>query len=233
LSRGAAASTGDIQAAVFDAYGTLFDVASAAAALAPELGAKAPALTQLWRQKQLEYSWLRTLMGAHADFWRVTADALDYAIEKLGLPIGYRPRLLELYFRLAPYPDARALIELCRSRGLKTAILSNGTPEMLNAAVAGADFTGLFDAVLSIEALGLFKPRPEVYRLAVERLEVPADRILFVSANGWDVAGAAHFGFHAVWINRARDPVDRLPALPLAIVGSLAELPLAVGLPGA
>ncbi len=233
MSRGAAASAGDIRAAVFDAYGTLFDVASAAAALAPELGDKAPALSQLWRQKQLEYSWLRTLMGAHADFWRVTADALDYAIEKLALPLGFRPRLLELYFRLAPYPDARALLELCRSRGLKTAILSNGSPEMLNAAVAGADFTSLLDAVLSIEEIGMFKPRPEVYRLAVERLGTPATQVLFVSANGWDVAGAAHFGFHAVWINRARDPVDRLPALPLAIIGSLAELPLAVGLPGA
>jgi 2-haloacid dehalogenase len=233
LSCGAAASAGDIEAAVFDAYGTLFDVAAAAAALAPDLGDQAAALSRLWRQKQLEYSWLRTLMGAHADFWRVTADALDYAIEKLDLPLGLRPRLLELYFRLAPYPDARPLLELCRRRGLKTAILSNGSPEMLNAAVAGADFTALLDAVLSIEAVGMFKPRPEVYRLATERLGVAANRVLFVSANGWDVAGAGHFGFHAVWINRASDPVDRLPALPLAIVGSLAELPLAVGLPGA
>jgi 2-haloacid dehalogenase len=233
LSRGTAASAGDIEAAVFDAYGTLFDVAAAATALAPDLGDKAAALSQLWRQKQLEYSWLRTLMGAHVDFWRVTADALDYAIEKLDLPLGLRSRLLELYFRLTPYPDARALLELCRERGLKTAILSNGSPEMLNAAVAGADFTALLDAVLSVEAIGMFKPRPEVYRLAVERLGVTANRVLFVSANGWDVAGAAHFGFHAVWINRGRDPVDRLPALPLAIVGSLAELPLAVGLPGA
>lgn len=229
----AAGAAGEVRAAVFDAYGTLFDVTSAAATLAPEIGDKAPDLSRLWRQKQLEYSWLRTLMGAHADFWRVTADALDYAIERLALPIGLRPRLLELYFRLAPYPDARPLLELCRARGLKTAILSNGSPEMLNAAVGGANFTALFDALLSVEAIGMFKPRAEVYQMAVDRLGVAAGQILFVSANGWDVAGAAHFGFHAVWINRNGDPVDRLPALPLAIVGSLAELPLAVGLPGA
>jgi 2-haloacid dehalogenase len=233
LTARAAGVAQGVRAAVFDAYGTLFDVASAAAALAPEIGDKAPALGQLWRQKQLEYSWLRTLMGAHADFWRVTADALDYAMERLALPIGLRPRLLELYFRLAPYPDARPLLELCRARGLRTAILSNGSPEMLNAAVAAAEFTRLLDAVLSVEEIGLFKPRPEVYRLAVDRLGVSAGEVLFVSANGWDIAGAAHFGFHAVWINRAGDPVDRLPALPLAMVGSLAELPLAVGLPGA
>jgi len=231
LTAGASGAAGGIEAAVFDAYGTLFDVASAAAALAPELGDRADTLARLWRQKQLEYSWLRTLMGAHADFWRVTADALDFAIEKLELPLGVRPRLLELYFRLAPYPDARSLVELCRARRLKTAILSNGSPEMLNAAVAAAGFESLFDALLSVEDVGLYKPRAEVYRLATTRLGVAAERVLFVSANGWDVAGAAHFGFHAVWINRAGDPVDRLPALPLAIVGSLAELPRAIGLP--
>lgn len=219
-------------AAVFDAYGTLFDVAAAAASLAPELGPKAGLLAELWRRKQLEYSWLRTLMGRHADFWQVTADALDFTIEKLQLPIALRPRLLELYFRLPPYPDARPLLEHCRAQGLKTAILSNGSPEMLNAAIAHAGFTALFDAVLSVEAVGRFKPRPEVYRLAVEHLGVPANRTVFVSANGWDVAGAAAFGFAAVWINRAGDPVDRLPALPIAIVGSLAELPRVVALAG-
>ncbi|MGD9741863.1 MAG: haloacid dehalogenase type II [Dongiaceae bacterium] len=219
-----------VGAVVFDAYGTLFDVNAAAATLAPEIGPEAAALAELWRRKQLEYSWLRTLMGRHSDFWQVTADALDFAMEKLRLPIGVRPRLLELYFRLPPFADARPLLERCRRQGLKLAILSNGAPEMLNAAITHAGLTEFFDAVLSVEAVGLFKPRPEVYRLAVEHLGVPASRTVFVSANGWDVAGAAAFGFAAVWINRAGEPLERLPALPIAIVASLAELPQAVAL---
>ena len=213
-----------VRAIVFDAYGTLFDVASAAARQRDVLGERHVALSRLWRQKQLEYTWLRTLMGRHADFRQVTADALDYALEALSLPAELRDRLLEIYMRLDAYADARPTLERLRERGLRTAILSNGTPSMLAAAVESAKLDALLDPLLSVESVGLFKPVPAVYQLAVDRLGIEAARIGFVSANGWDAAGAAAFGFRTVWVNRERLPVDRLPGRPLAQVSQLAEL---------
>jgi 2-haloacid dehalogenase len=213
-----------VRAFVFDAYGTLFDVASAAARHRDSLGDKHAALSQLWRQKQLEYTWLRTLMGRHADFAAVTADALDYALEALALPTAMRARLLEIYLRLDAYPDASATLSALRERGLKTAILSNGTPSMLETIVKEAKLEHHFDALLSIESVGRYKPVPTVYQLAVDRLGVEADRIGFVSANGWDAAGASAFGFRTVWVNRANAPLERLPAKPLAQIRQLAEL---------
>jgi len=213
-----------VRAIVFDAYGTLFDVASAAARQRDVLGERHVALSRLWRQKQLEYTWLRTLMGRHADFRQVTADALDYALEALVLPAELRDRLLDIYLRLDAYPDARPALEQLRERGLRTAILSNGTPEMLTATVANAKLDALLEPVLSVESVGLFKPVPAVYQLAVDRLGLETAQIGFVSANGWDAAGAAAFGFRTVWINREGVPVDRLPGRPLAQVGQLAEL---------
>ena len=186
----------DIAACVFDAYGTLFDVHSAVAHGGAALGDKAAAVSALWRQKQLEYTWLRSLMGAHADFRRVTEDGLDYALAAHGVEDeALKARLMDLYLTLDAYPDAAACLEALRAGGLKTAILSNGEPEMLRAAVASAGLTNLFDAVLSIEEVDIFKPDPRTYQLAVDRLEVPAERICFVSTNAWDAAGAAYFGF--------------------------------------
>ena len=186
----------DIAACVFDAYGTLFDVHSAVAYGGAALGDKAAAVSALWRQKQLEYTWLRSLMGAHADFRHVTEDGLDYALAAHSVEDeALKARLMDLYLTLDAYPDAAACLEALRAGGLKTAILSNGEPEMLRAAVASAGLTNLFDAVLSIEEVGIFKPDPRTYQLAVDRLEVPAERICFVSTNAWDAAGAAYFGF--------------------------------------
>jgi 2-haloacid dehalogenase len=220
-----------VRALVFDAYGTLFDVASAAARHRDVLGERHVALSRLWRQKQLEYTWLRTLMGRHADFRQVTADALDYALEALALPAELRERLLDIYLRLDAYPDARPTLQRLRERGLRTAILSNGSPDMLATAVESAKLGALLDEVLSVESLGLYKPAPAVYRLAVDRLGVEAAHIGFISANGWDAAGAASFGFRTVWVNREAAPTDRLPGKPLVQIRQLAELPDLLGAP--
>jgi 2-haloacid dehalogenase len=230
VTAAAAAPLEPVRAFVFDAYGTLFDVASAAARHRETLGDRHVALSQLWRQKQLEYTWLRTLMGRHADFAEVTADALDYALEALTLPTELRDRLLEIYLRLDAYPDAAPTLTRLRERGLKIAILSNGTPSMLEAIVKQAQLERLFDELLSIESVGSFKPVPAVYQLAVDRLGVEAARIGFVSANGWDAAGASAFGFRTVWVNRTGAPVDRLPARPHAQIRQLAELHHLLGL---
>jgi 2-haloacid dehalogenase len=218
-----------IDAVVFDAYGTLFDVNSAAARWREALGPQADAFSATWRRKQLEYSWLRSLMGAHADFWQVTMEALDFACERHGIAdAALRQRLLETYRELSAYPEAPAMLRAIRGAGFKAAILSNGAPDMLQAAVDAADLAAQFDALLSVEAVGIFKPHPSVYRLAVERLGVTAGRICFVSSNGWDIAGAAQFGFRAVWVNRAREPRERLPAGPEIELGDLAALPQCV-----
>lgn len=221
-----------IDACVFDAYGTLFDVSAAAARCRGEIGESWERLSALWRQKQVEYTWLRSLMGAHADFWQVTSDALDHALASLPPDVAGKPasdalhaRLMEVYRELDAYPDAATTLQQLRDQGFRTAILSNGTPAMLEAAVMKARLAGLLDAVLSIEAAGIYKPHPSVYRLAVDRLHVEARRICFVTANGWDAAGAAQFGFRVAWINRLRQPRERLPAGPEIEIAALAELP--------
>jgi 2-haloacid dehalogenase len=218
-----------IDAIVFDAYGTLFDVNSAAARWREALGPQAEAFSATWRRKQLEYSWLRSLMGAHADFWQVTTEALDFACERHAIAdASLRQRLLETYRELSAYPEVPAMLRAIRSAGFKTAILSNGAPAMLQAAVEAAGLATQFDALLSVETVGIFKPHPSVYRLAVERLGAAAKRICFVSSNGWDIAGAAQFGFRAVWVNRAREPRARLPSGPEIELGDLAALPQCV-----
>ncbi len=216
----------DIAACVFDAYGTLFDVHSAVAKGGAALGDKAAAVSALWRQKQLEYTWLRSLMGVHTDFRQVTKDGLAYSLAVHGVEdAALEARLMELYLTLDAYPDAAACLEALRAAGLATAILSNGEPEMLNAAVSSAGLTSLFDAVLSVEEAGIFKPDPRTYQLAVDRLQVPAARICFVSTNAWDAAGAAYFGFRVAWLNRFAQRIEQLPGAPAAVIGGLDELP--------
>jgi len=216
----------DISACVFDAYGTLFDVHSAVARGGAALGDKASAVSQLWRQKQLEYTWLRSLMGAHADFRQVTRDGLDYALAAYGVDDpALAERLMALYPTLEAYPDVAPCLEALRAAGFATAILSNGEPSMLDAAVTSAGLTALLDRVLSIEEVGIFKPDPRVYQLAVDRLEVPAEGICFVSTNAWDAAGAAFFGFQVAWMNRFGQRPERLPGAPAAVIGGLDELP--------
>jgi 2-haloacid dehalogenase len=215
-----------IHACVFDAYGTLFDVASAALRCADELAGMAPRLSTLWRDKQLQYTWLRTLQGRHADFWQVTGDALDFALETLGLADpGLRERLMQLYLTLDAYPDAPAALRQLRAAGLTTAILSNGSPAMLAAVVRNARLGDLFDHVLSVEEAGVYKPHPRVYQLAVDRLAVPPQDIAFISSNGWDAWAGSAFGMRAIWCNRQSQTRERLPGAPDHEIRFLSELP--------
>jgi 2-haloacid dehalogenase len=220
------------EALIFDAYGTLFDVAGAARAAAAEPGGAAlaavwPQLSEDWRRKQLEYSWLRTIMGAHADFAEVTAEALDWAMEVRGLGTdrALRARLLALYDQLPAYPEVPGALAALKARGLRAVILSNGSPAMLASAVRAAGIEALIEAQLSVEAVARFKPAPQVYALATDHLGLPPARCLFVSSNGWDIAGAARYGLPTLWVNRAGAPVDRLPHSPSLIVPDLTRLP--------
>jgi 2-haloacid dehalogenase len=219
-----------IKACVFDAYGTLFDFASAAKGCADVLGDKAERLTALWRDKQLQYSWLRAVQGRHADFWQVTGDGLDYALETLAIDQpGLRDRLMALYLALETFPEVPAMLRRLKAAGMRTAILSNGSPRMLDAIVTGAKIDLLLDAVLSVEAAGIYKPHPTVYQLAVDRLGVPAGAIAFQSSNAWDAHAASAFGMQVVWCNRYGQRPERLPGAPDRMVKSLAELPALVG----
>jgi 2-haloacid dehalogenase len=215
-----------IKACVFDAYGTLFDVHAPIQKVAAEIGPKADEVSRLWRQKQLEYTWLRSLMGVHTDFWHVTGDALDYALQVHGIDEpGLKDEILVFYLKLDPYPDAREALKALRSRGLRTAILSNGSPSMLDSAVRSAGFEKLLDMVLSVEDVGIYKPSRRVYRHALQKLVLhDAPSICFVSANTWDAQAAAQFGFQAVRVDRFGLPDDRIPGKPAATIKSLAEL---------
>jgi len=221
----------DIDACVFDAYGTLFDTGSAAARCKEALGADWTTVSELWRRKQLEYSWLRSLMGRHADFWHVTGESLDYALAlaKRTDPV-LRAMLMQQYLSLDPYPEAEEALRRLKAKGMKTAVLSNGTPTMLTAAVNSSGLSALIDAALSVEAVGIYKPHPSVYQVAVDKLGVAAARICFLSSNGWDAAGAAAFGFRVVWVNRNGAPTENLPAMPERQITSLAQLPALLGL---
>ena len=215
-----------IRACVFDAYGTLFDYASAAAVCRDVLGDKLERLTALWRDKQLQYTWLRAIQGRHADFQQVTGDALDFALATLGLvDTALRDRLMNLYLKLDAFPEVPETLRQLKSGGVKTAILSNGSPMMLQAAVRSAGLIGLFDAILSVEEVGVYKPHPKVYQLAVDRLGVPASAISFQSSNAWDAYAASAFGMKVVWCNRYGQMPERLPDSPDREIKSLAELP--------
>jgi 2-haloacid dehalogenase len=226
-----AARMAGIRACVFDAYGTLFDVHSAVARLRGEVGDQAGALSELWRLRQLEYTWLRSLMGRHADFWQVTGEALDYALARLGIdPAPLREPLLQAYLKLDAYPEVPAMLERLRGAGLKLAILSNGEPKMLQAGAESAGIAALLDAILSVEAVGIFKPDPRVYQLAVDRLGVTPGEIAFQSSNAWDINGAACFGLRPVWINRFKAPPERLPGQAEHELSDLSALPGLLGI---
>jgi 2-haloacid dehalogenase len=227
----AQASLEGIKACVFDAYGTLFDFASAAKRCRDVLGDDIDRLTALWRDKQLQYTWLRAVQERHADFWQVTGDALDFSLETLGIDKpGLRDRLMSLYLTLDPFPEVPDVLRRLKAAGMRTAILSNGSPSMLDAVVKAAKLDTMLDAVLSVEAVGVFKPSADVYRLAVERLAVPATAISFQSSNAWDAYAASAFGMRVVWCNRYGQRPERLPGHPDREVRSLAELPALVGI---
>ncbi len=215
-----------IEACVFDAYGTLFDVNSAARNSQDVLGEKWQPLAELWRAKQLQYTWLRSLAGCHADFWQVTGDALDFALSTLHLEDAIpRARLMNLYLSLSAYPEVSDTLKRLKTAGMKLAILSNGTPTMLNAAAHGAGIDGLLDAVLSVEDVRVYKPHRSVYHLACERFNVPASHICFISSNGWDAYSGKAFGFRVLWCNRFAQTPERIPETPDAQIATLTELP--------
>jgi len=219
-----------VRACVFDAYGTLLDIASAGRRCADMLGDRADQVTAAWRTRQLTYAWLSSLTGIHRDFWRVTEDALDMTLAEAGIASEMlRARLLAQYRVLDAFPDTRSALTQLRGRGLPLGILSNGTPEMLRASLDSARLADLFDAVLSVESAGIYKPHPDVYRLACDQFYLPPEAICFVSSNYWDVSGASVFGFRTVWLNRTGERPDRLPGRPAAVIGSLADLPGLLG----
>lgn len=219
------------RACVFDAYGTLFDLTSASRRCADALGGKAEAFGALWRMRQLEYTWLRSLTGAHADFWQVTGELLDYTLAVHGIAdAGLRARLMDAFLHIEAYPDAVTVLDALKRAGRPAAILSNGSPRMLSAAVEFARLGHLLDHVISIEEAGIYKPHPRVYELVARRLGIAAGEICFVSSNGWDAAGAAQFGFKAVWANRAGAPRERLPGELAAELSGLDRLPALLGL---
>ncbi|MEM6665561.1 MAG: haloacid dehalogenase type II [Pseudomonadota bacterium] len=219
---------GPVEAVIFDAYGTLFDIHAPTARAAAAIGdpKQADALGRLWRDKQLQYSWLRSLMGVYTDFWIVTQDALDYALEAMGInDPALKNTLLDLYFKVDAYPDAISALEALKAKGLKTAILSNGSRDMLDAAVTSSGASTHLDQVLSVADVRIFKPDGAVYTLAETAFGLPAARMAFVSCNGWDAWGSAHYGFQTVWLNRFALPKERLPGEPKAIITGLDQLP--------
>jgi len=210
------------KAVVFDAYGTLFDVHSAVARHAARVGPDAARLSEVWRAKQLEYSWVLSLAGCYEPFWRLTEKALDYALARHPeVDRSLRPLLLDAYRSLDAYREVRATLEALHARGLRTGILSNGDPEMLGAAVASAGLGTLLDPVLSVDGAGIFKTSPRAYQLVLDALSVTAAEVVFVSSNRWDIAGAAAFGFAPVWINRLGLPDEYTDLPPRAVVSSL------------
>ena len=226
-----AAKIEDIGACVFDAYGTLFDVNAAAAQCRDALGDKADELSALWRTRQLEYTWLRSLMQEYVEFWQVTGDGLDYALASLGIEDDtLRQRLMDIYMRLDAYPEVKDVLTALKAGGIKTAILSNGSPKMLASAVENAGIEDVLDLSFSVDSIGIYKPHPSVYQMAVDGLDVAPKRICFMSSNAWDAAGAANFGFRVVWVNRFGQPRERIPGDPEHETTTLEALPPLLGL---
>ncbi|MEO9865067.1 MAG: haloacid dehalogenase type II [Yoonia sp.] len=220
-----------ITTCIFDAYGTLFDVNAAARLAADEPGQDAlaavwPQLARDWRLKQLQYTWLRAVADQHCDFWQVTQDGLDWAMEATGLddPI-LRERLLALYWELPAYAEVPDMLAELNSRGIQTGILSNGSPDMLSGAVDSAGLGEFITANLTVESVGVFKPHAKVYDLVEAHYGCARDEVLFVSSNGWDAAGAAGYGFQTAWVNRAGEPIDRLYAKPHHVLSDLTTIP--------
>ena len=199
-----------ITACVFDAYGTLFDVHSAVRRYSNQIK-ESEAVSALWRAKQLEYTWLRSLMGRYVDFWQVTADALDFALETYGISdTVIRQDLLQAYMTLSCYSEVPDVLDRLKRKGIRCAILSNGSPQMLSSAVKNSGLSEFFDAVISVDMISQYKPDPRVYRLAVDELKVEKSKIAFQSSNAWDAAGANAYGFNVIWVNRFKQKPERL-----------------------
>lgn len=214
-----------IRACAFDAYGTVLDLSAAIAAIRPQLGDQAKELATIWRAKQLEYSWLRAIMGRFQDFWHIAGESLDFAMQATGLKDALlRTRLMESFMSVTAFPEVHDALAGLKGRDIRTAILSNGSTTMLAAGVGSAGLRGKLDAVFSCDKVQSYKPDPRCYQLVSDHFGVAPAEVCFVSANAWDVAGAGSFGFRTVWLNRKGRPAERMPSAPDAIIGSLAEL---------
>ena len=214
----------NIKAIIFDAYGTLFDVNSAAEKCKDKIGDKWEAFANYWRTTQLEYTWLRSLMKRHKDFWQVTEDSLDKSMKVFNIDNSMRNELLDLYKILSPYPEVPEILKSLKEKNYKLSILSNGTPSLLNELVKSNNLENLFDDVFSIEEVGIYKPDSKVYDLPIKKYKIKNNEVAFLSANTWDVSGGGNYGFNSIWVNRNNSIFDNLDYRPQYEVKSLKEL---------
>ena len=213
------------RALIFDAYGTLFDVNAACRELSIEVGEKWQELSTLWRLRQVEYTWLRNSMNAYIDFWQITSDSLDYAMDTLNIKNKkLRRNLLRLYLKLEAYREVKDVLEKLKKEGFKTGILSNGNKKMLDSAVKNANISGLLDEVISVEECKVYKPSKKVYELVEIKMGIKKEQVLFFSSNAWDMHAASNYGFNTIWVNRFNAKLERLPGKPLKIVNSLEKI---------
>jgi 2-haloacid dehalogenase len=212
------------KAILFDAYGTLFDVNSAAEKCKDKIGAEWETFANFWRTTQLEYTWLRSLMKRHKNFWDITEDSLDKSMKVFNINKNMRNDLLSLYKILSPYPEVRGVLENLKKKNLKLAILSNGTPDLLKELVESSKLNNLFDDLFSIEEVKIFKPDPRVYELPIKKYKIKSDEITFLSANTWDVSGGGNFGYNSIWVNRNKSEFDILDYQPKNEISNLTQL---------
>ena len=214
----------NIKAIIFDAYGTLFDVNSAAEKCKERLGDKWEGFANYWRTTQLEYTWLRSLMRRHKDFWQITEDSLDKSMNFYNIDIAMRSELLNLYKVLSPFTEVRDTLNKLKQSNYKLAILSNGTPDLLNELVVSNGLKDIFDDIFSVEEAGIFKPDSKVYDLPINKYNIEKNEVLFLSANTWDVSGAGNYGYNTVWVNRNNNIFDKLDFEPNQQISNLSEL---------
>ena len=214
----------NIKAIIFDAYGTLFDVNSAAEKCKSKIGDKWENFANYWRKTQLEYTWLRSLMGRHKDFWQITEDSLDKSMKAFKIDIGMKNELLDLYKVLSPYPEVKQTLEKLKEKKYKLAILSNGTPALLNELVKSNDLQNLFDNIFSIEEVKIYKPSSKVYDMPIKKYNIKKEDVAFLSANTWDVSGGGNYGFSSVWVNRNNNIFDNLDYIPKNEISELNQL---------
>ena len=212
------------KAVVFDAYGTLFDVNSAAKRCKDKIGAKWETFANFWRTTQLEYTWLRSLMKRHKNFWDITEDSLDKSMEVFNINKNMKKELLSLYKILSPYPEVKGVLEDLKKKNFKLAILSNGTPDLLNELVESNKLNNLFDDLFSIEEVKIYKPDPRVYEIPIKKYKIKSDEITFLSANTWDVSGGGNFGYNSIWVNRHNSVFDILDFQPKNEINNLTQL---------
>jgi len=214
----------NLKAIIFDAYGTLFDVNSAAEKCKGKIGDKWENFANYWRTTQLEYTWLRSLMNKHKDFWKITEDSLDKSMKKFQIDQNMRSELLDLYKILSPYPETKNTLEQLKNKNFKIAILSNGTPSLLNGLIEKNNMKIFFDDIFSIEEVGIFKPSSKVYEIPIKKYKIDKHEVAFLSSNTWDVCGGGNFGYNSIWVNRNKNIFDKLDYKPKHVIGDLEEL---------